>query len=210
MKTTLGMFLAGAVTAYLFDPTSGRERRERVNGWVRPMAEQLRRTKDQVTESDPVTTARDSTAPAVTQTLKDMAGTVKGSVTDASSAVVSRVGRAVRLGRDGAKEDAPDISSADNGMKPPTMGDYRAEVTPQPIIDPIPEGEPNDPTLVARVESQLFEDGTIPKGKLNINAVNGVVTLRGAVSGEASAENIVERTRAIEGVVDVVDLLNRG
>jgi gas vesicle protein len=210
MKATLGMFLAGAVTAYLFDPTNGRERRERVNGWVRPMAEQLRRTKDQPAESDQGTTERGSSAPAVPQTLKDVAGTVKGSVTDASSAVAARVGRAVHLGRDAAQEDTPDIAGAKNGTRPPTMEDYRAEVSPKPIIDPIPEGEPNDPTLVARVESELFEDGTIPKGKLNINAVNGVVTLRGVVSGEASAENIVARTRAIEGVVDVVDLLNRG
>jgi BON domain len=92
---------------------------------------------------------------------------------------------------------------------PDDKTDFRNEVAPNPnFADPIPEGKTNDPTLVSRVESELFEDGTLPKGTFNIDAVNGVVTLRGTVN-DAVASNIVLRTRAIDGVTEVVDLLER-
>lgn len=92
-----------------------------------------------------------------------------------------------------------------------------AELAPAAVEDPIPEGDIderhptetiNDPTLVARVESELFRDQAIPKGKLNIDAMHGVVTVRGTVDEEMGAD-IIERTRAVEGVRDVVDMLQR-
>ncbi len=82
------------------------------------------------------------------------------------------------------------------------------DLAPRPVPDPIPEHDPNDPTLVARVESELFRDPALPKGALAIDAANGVVTLRGTVSA-ATATDLLERTGAIEGVARVVDLLKR-
>jgi hypothetical protein len=192
MKMILGIFLAGAFTAYLLDPTSGRDRRLRGVAWARPLGRRVRQAKERVADSDTFATVRESAAPALSQTLKDAATTVRGGVVDASSAFVSRAGRAVGIGSEGPEAD-----------------DAQGEVAPKPGIDPIPEGEPNDPTLVSRVESELFRDKTLPKGSLNIDAANGVVTLRGSLDGQAQADEIVERTRAIEGVAEVVDLLRR-
>jgi len=208
MKGTLGVFLAGAVAAYLLDPANGKDRRAKVNGWMQPLSRRVLQTKDQVVESDTVTTARESAAPAVTRTLKSVASTVQGRMEDASAAVAARARQVVSRGSGALEEDNVSSPSAGEGKMAPTMEDYRAEVTPKPGIDPIPEGDPNDPTLVARVESELFRDETFPKGKLNIDAVDGVVTLRGTVDGKSVADDLVERTRAIEGVSDVVDLLH--
>ncbi len=53
---------------------------------------------------------------------------------------------------------------------------------------------PNDATLAQRVESELFRDPDIPKGRININAEAGIVVLRGELDQP-------EQIRAIEGAV---------
>jgi len=209
MRGTLGVFVAGAVAAYLLDPARGKDRRAKVSGWVQPLSRRVLQTKDQVVESDAAAAAKGSAVPAVTRTLKNVASTVQGRVEDLSAAVAARARQVASRGSGVAEEDSVPSPSAGDGKMAPTTEDYRAEVTPKPGFDPIPEGDPNDPTLVARVESELFRDETLPKGKLNIDAANGVVTLRGTVNGKGMADDIVERTRAIEGVSDVVDLLHR-
>lgn len=66
---------------------------------------------------------------------------------------------------------------------------------------------PDDGTLVDRVESQLFRDSDVPKGDININAADGVVTLRGEVD-EPMIEEIAVRVAAVEGVARVDNLLH--
>ena len=56
--------------------------------------------------------------------------------------------------------------------------------------------------------SELFRDGSLPKGALNVNAENGVVYLRGEVERPELIVEVVERARRIGGVVDVEDLLH--
>jgi osmotically-inducible protein OsmY len=65
----------------------------------------------------------------------------------------------------------------------------------------------DDVTLAHKVETQLFRDRDVPKGQLNVDAHDGVVTLRGAVEGELIA-SIVERTRRVKGVRGVDNLLH--
>jgi len=65
----------------------------------------------------------------------------------------------------------------------------------------------NDATLAAKVESQLFRDPSIPKGRMNINVENGVVILRGTADSDGQIERIVAGTKAIPGVRAVRSLL---
>jgi len=209
MRGTVGIFVAGAVAAYLLDPANGKDRRAKVNGWIGPLTRRVRQTKEQVAESDITADAGESAALTVTRTLKNVASTVQGRMEGASVSVAARARQVVGRASETPEDDGVAATASGNAKKAPTAEDYRAEVTPKPGFDPIPEGDPNDPTLVARVESELFRDETLPKGQLNIDAANGVVTLRGTVEGKTVADELVERTRAIEGVSDVVDLLHR-
>ncbi|HET7677064.1 MAG TPA: BON domain-containing protein [Candidatus Limnocylindrales bacterium] len=65
----------------------------------------------------------------------------------------------------------------------------------------------DDVALAHRVESELFRDQSIPKGRININAESGVVVLRGSVDDEAMVRDIEARTRRIGGVREVSNLL---
>ena len=70
------------------------------------------------------------------------------------------------------------------------------------------EPAPNEPTLVQRVESELFRDPDIPKGHININAESGVVVLRGQLDNADQIRKIEESVRNIPGVDSVENLLH--
>jgi hypothetical protein len=65
-----------------------------------------------------------------------------------------------------------------------------------------------DETLKSKVESALFRDEDAPKGKVDVNAQNGIVQLRGEVGSPELIEELVQRTRSIRGVRDVENLLH--
>jgi osmotically-inducible protein OsmY len=221
MKGKLGIFLAGMIAGFLLDPASGEKRRAKVAERLEPVRRRLIRVKDQVAHSDTVQSASD--------TVQHAAGSVQSSAADAMSRVAEQVqGRIHQVqerfgdvaGMVGVKRpestatQAPASSTngrsaAMGGSSPDTAASARAEVTPRNVIDPIPEGTPNDPTLAARVESELFRDQSIPKGEVSLDAVDGVVTLRGTVDPKV-ADKLLERTRAVDGVREAVDKLQRG
>jgi BON domain len=66
---------------------------------------------------------------------------------------------------------------------------------------------PNDAELAHRVETELFRDPEVPKGRININAEHGVVVLRGGVDSDAQLRQLEEQARKIEGVREVRNLL---
>jgi osmotically-inducible protein OsmY len=66
----------------------------------------------------------------------------------------------------------------------------------------------DDVTLAHKVASQLYRDPLVPKGRLNIDACEGVVTLRGMVDDAQTIERIVDRVRGVEGVRGVQSLLH--
>jgi osmotically-inducible protein OsmY len=68
--------------------------------------------------------------------------------------------------------------------------------------------EYDDATLAAKVETEIFRDPDVPKGQINVNAQKGVVQLRGVVPSAGMLETLVERTRQVQGVVDVESLLH--
>lgn len=70
------------------------------------------------------------------------------------------------------------------------------------------EPPPDDITLARKVESEIFRPADAPKGDVNVNAVDGVVSLRGEVPDEETKRRLEEETRKIPGVVDVENLLH--
>jgi osmotically-inducible protein OsmY len=71
-----------------------------------------------------------------------------------------------------------------------------------------PKPQPNDATLKAKVESELFRPAYIPKGKIDVNAEDGVVYLRGEADTPEMINELVERARKIQGVREVENLLH--
>ena len=83
--------------------------------------------------------------------------------------------------------------------------------TVDPIAYPKPgagSGDTNDPTLVSRVESEIFRESGAAKGQVNVNAQFGVVQLRGEVDSQELIDDLVARARSVQGVVDVENLLH--
>ena len=66
----------------------------------------------------------------------------------------------------------------------------------------------NDETLAQKVESEIFRDPNIPKGKININAENGVVVLRGELDRPDQINALEDKVRSIPGVAGVENLLH--
>ncbi|HEX7223503.1 MAG TPA: BON domain-containing protein [Candidatus Limnocylindrales bacterium] len=67
----------------------------------------------------------------------------------------------------------------------------------------------DDIALAHRVESELFRDQSVPKGRLNINVENGVAVLRGTVDDEGMIASLERKVLRIPGVVGVRNLLHR-
>ena len=80
-----------------------------------------------------------------------------------------------------------------------------AEATP-PGRD---SSELNDPTLAAKVETELFRPSDAPKGSVDVSVEKGVIFLRGEVESSDRIEELVERTRRVDGVTEVQNLLHR-
>ncbi len=73
---------------------------------------------------------------------------------------------------------------------------------------PHPAREYDDATLVHKVESEVFRFRKIPKRALNIDAADGVVSLRGQVDDARTISEIIKKTKRVEGVRDVENLLH--
>jgi predicted exporter len=74
-----------------------------------------------------------------------------------------------------------------------------------------PQHEPaelDDISLVHKVESELFRDRSIPKGRISINADRGIVVLRGQLDDAQDIERVEREVRKVAGVRDVDNLLH--
>jgi osmotically-inducible protein OsmY len=68
--------------------------------------------------------------------------------------------------------------------------------------------DPNDATLARKVETEIFRDPEVPKGQIDVNAEDGVVILRGEVERPELIKDLEEKTRSVQGVKDVENLLH--
>ena len=66
----------------------------------------------------------------------------------------------------------------------------------------------DDTTLVDKVESEVFRFREIPKGKLNVEAMNGIVSFRGQVDRPEIIAEILEKAREVDGVHAVENLMH--
>jgi osmotically-inducible protein OsmY len=71
-----------------------------------------------------------------------------------------------------------------------------------------PKPQPDDVTLARKVETEIFRDADVPKGQINVNAENGVVVLRGEVEEPELIKDLEKRTRKVQGVKEVENLLH--
>jgi hypothetical protein len=75
-------------------------------------------------------------------------------------------------------------------------------------LRPEDSGPTDDVTLTRRVESELFRDPDLPKGRINISAQNGVVVLRGALERPDQINDLETRVRKVHGVHAVENFLH--
>jgi hypothetical protein len=66
----------------------------------------------------------------------------------------------------------------------------------------------DDVTLAQKVESIAFREARVPKDHVNVNAENGVISLRGLLEDGDQIARLVRATEAIEGVEGVKILLH--
>ncbi|MFN2588873.1 MAG: BON domain-containing protein [Actinomycetota bacterium] len=66
----------------------------------------------------------------------------------------------------------------------------------------------NDQVLVAKVESEVLSRWSYPKGHINVNAVDGVVELRGTCETRQQIDDLEADVRKVTGVVDVRNFLH--
>lgn len=65
----------------------------------------------------------------------------------------------------------------------------------------------DDATLARNVETEIFRGDEVTKGKVDVNAENGKVYLRGEVDKPELIRDLEERARSVQGVEDVENLL---
>ncbi len=71
-----------------------------------------------------------------------------------------------------------------------------------------PEVEPDNVTLAQRVRSEIFAPADIPDGAINVDAYEGIVTLRGELPSQELIDRVVRMARHVEGVREVRNLLH--
>jgi osmotically-inducible protein OsmY len=71
-----------------------------------------------------------------------------------------------------------------------------------------PKPQPDDATLARKVETEIFRGADVPKGQINVNAENGVVVLRGEVEQPELINDLEKKTRKVQGVREVENLLH--
>jgi hypothetical protein len=71
-----------------------------------------------------------------------------------------------------------------------------------------PKPQPDDVTLARKVETVIFRDADVPKGKINVNAEKGKIVLRGEAESPEMIDELVAKAQKVQGVEDVENLLH--
>ncbi len=68
---------------------------------------------------------------------------------------------------------------------------------------------PSDAALADKVKSKIFRPEDAPKGQVNVDVANGIVTLRGELDDQAKAEALEEAAAKVTGVRQVKNLIHQ-
>ena len=68
--------------------------------------------------------------------------------------------------------------------------------------------QPDDVTLARKVETEIFRDTDVPKGKINVNVEDGVVYLRGELEQPDLIDDLEKQAHKVQGVQGVENLLH--
>ena len=96
----------------------------------------------------------------------------------------------------------------DNGHRRRALARERIAARLQRSAEKAEKPQPDDVTLALKVETEIFRDADVPKGQININAENGKVILRGEVEQPSLIKDLEKRTRNVQGVLEVENLLH--
>jgi osmotically-inducible protein OsmY len=66
----------------------------------------------------------------------------------------------------------------------------------------------DDVTLARKVETIIFRDAEVPKGRIDVNVQKGVVQLRGEAPTQQMIDDLESRARDVQGIRDVENLLH--
>lgn len=69
-------------------------------------------------------------------------------------------------------------------------------------------GPTDDATLRQRIHSDVFGRADVPKDRVTLDVADGVATLRGELDSPQEIDRLVERVRAVPGVLDVAVLIH--
>jgi osmotically-inducible protein OsmY len=144
--------------------------------------------------------------------VRGLAGRMPAGATDAMQGATDRardVAQRAATTASGAADTARDAADRVTATASEAIGRDTDASEEASADDPATyAGNPDDARLTAKVESELYRDDDVPKGAININVEFGKVVLRGEVETSELIEDLVIRTRAIEGVNDVESLLH--
>lgn len=105
--------------------------------------------------------------------------------------------------------------SADDRAAMEPAGEPAVQTEPVPAPAPVEPMTPADPAagnseqpgtdtwITAKVKSALLADTDVAGLEINVETVNGVVTLAGQVAEQAQIDEAIRLARGIEGVTDV-------
>jgi hypothetical protein len=66
----------------------------------------------------------------------------------------------------------------------------------------------DDVTIARKVESEIFRSPSVPKGRIDVNVVDGVVYLRGTAKNPSQVKSIAAKARSVPEVREVQNLLH--
>ncbi|QCO68440.1 BON domain-containing protein [Luteimonas yindakuii] len=101
---------------------------------------------------------------------------------------------------DPAAQTAPAATTAGDVRNDPAMGD----ANPDGLGDGRDSAQPVDDTwITTKVKSSLLAESDVSGLDINVDTLNGVVTLQGQVENQAQIDTATRVARGIEGVTDV-------